>query len=159
MVLQMYNGKTKINTTTNTTIKTAENIEIDWAKIPQTSELSETMICCPEVVSVKCQQYLICVNITCNKKVSPYPGERTVTCMNASCRRKMLVGKCRNSYTMELTIEKDGKHYDLTAFPQVVEKVFGNISIDVLEDQMLEMEQFDFVFNKKKIITSINAHK
>ena len=75
----------------------------------QRSELSETMInCCPQVVSVKCQQYLICVNIACNKNVSPYTGERTVTCTNASCRRKMLVWKMESMPTScEKTIWKD----------------------------------------------------
>ena len=55
-------------TTSAITSMEEEEIDIDWENIPSTKDLVSTKICCPDVVSVKCNAYKACVNFTCQKK-------------------------------------------------------------------------------------------
>ncbi|XP_057296765.1 uncharacterized protein LOC130625681 [Hydractinia symbiolongicarpus] len=99
LVLQSKYGM-KLSTTTSTEIKeTDEIIEVDWAKIPIIKDLMPSKICCLEILSLKEDGYKSCVNNSCLKKVTPFPGESLVKCF--SCGWKMKVTRCTDTFTVE----------------------------------------------------------
>ena len=59
---------------------------------------------------------------------------------NVICKRKMLV-------------KNDSIQHSTTLFPQVLNKMteVGDKTDDIIEDKLLEIENFDFTINKKKV--------
>ena len=121
-------------------IPSSSGIEVDWEKIPLSADLVGSIICCPEVVSVKNMEYKCCVNIGCQKKIVPFPGEMTVKCNNPTCRRKMKVSRCKSTFTIEVTLEDDKMEQQVvTMFPNMVNKPFKKKSVDQIEDELLSV--------------------
>ena len=159
--LENFYGPRLSSSTSSTITNTVEQITINWEKhdiSPMTSILS-----CPEIESVKIHSYLQCVNIDCRKKVSPFPGDRAVVCQAAACKRKMLVKRCKQSFTVEILVsnhEDTASQYLLTVFPQVLRTVIRTEgkTDDEIEDEILNLENIDFTFNKKKVVLSMTQH-
>ena len=155
IVLQNNFGR-KMATTGATTVTAVEKIKIDWDCVD--SVKCDETVCCPDVLSVKLSTFLTCVNIDCKRKVMPYAGETTVTCTNPVCRRKMLLKRCRKSYNCELTFEKNDRQFTITLFPKVIENFFGECNIELLEEKLLLLENFDITFTKRRIAVLMCDH-
>ena len=155
LVVQHYQG-VKLASTTNTATEPVEKpLKIEWKNIEIKPDTH--IICCPDVMCVKVTSFHSCINIQCHKKIIPYPGESTVTCSN--CRRKMKISRCKLSYNVELTLEKNEKQFNLTIFENIVTSFYQKyVSPDEIEDLFLDMETIDFTYNNKKIVTSMKKH-
>ena len=151
-----FNGL-KLSTTNSTTLKqTDKSFTIAWHDIHPT-EVQHT-ICCPELLSVKINPYLVCVNNECKKKVVPYPGDLSVACK--MCKRKMLIKKCAESFSCEVMLQKaEEKQVTLTIFPDVIEDFCGLSDVQLIEDALLDLENVDFTYTLKKIVTKIAVHE
>ena len=152
----------KLTSTANTICQESESkLKIDWDKL-NCQDLNQ-VICSPEIMSAKLTKYLVCVNIDCKKKVTPFQGDITVTCTNSTCRRKMLVQRCKESFSLEITLqEPSGKQHNVTVFPKTLESFYQKknkiIQIDELEDEMLEFNFLDFTVNRRKIVIKMEDH-
>ena len=146
----------KLSTTASTTLKqTDKAFTIAWDDIHPT-EVEHT-VCCPELLSVKVNPYLVCVNNECKKKVVPYPGDSSVACK--VCKRKMLIKKCDESFSCEVMLQKaEEKQLTLTIFPDVIEDFFGLTDVQLVEDALLTLENADFTYSVKKVVTKITVH-
>ena len=145
----------RLSTISNSSLSKFENeIHVDWGKfdlVPQ-----QTTLCCPNIESVKVNSFLKCVNIECKRKVSPFPGETKVTCLNVTCKRKMLVKRCKKSFNVDLLVsdkDNDNIQHSITLFTQVLHNIIevGDKINEIIEDELLEIENFDFTINKKKV--------
>ena len=152
----------KLASAANTICQESESkLKIDWDKL-NCQDLNQ-VICSPEIMSAKLTKYLVCVNIDCKKKVTPFQGDITVTCTNSTCRRKMLVQRCKESFSLEITLqEPSGKQHNVTVFPKTLESFYQKknkiIHIDELEDEMLEFNFLDFTVNRRKILIKMEDH-
>ena len=87
----------------------------------------------------------------------PYPGDSSVTCK--VCKRKMLIKKCDESFSCEVMLQKaEEKQLTLTIFPDVIEDFFGLTDVQLLEDALLTLENADFTYSVKKVVTKITVH-
>ena len=65
------------------------------------------------------------------------------------------------TFTVEITVNSDGKQLVLTAFPKAVADFFGEDAqsdLTTLEDTILSLEDVDFQINTKKIIVGFKKH-
>ena len=150
-----FNGL-KLSTTNTTTLKkTDKSFTIAWDDIHPT-EMHHTL-CCPELLSVKVSPYFVCVNSECKKKVVPYPGDVSVACK--TCKRKMLIKKCSESFSCEVMLRKaEEQQITLTIFPDVIQDFCGLSDVQLVEDALLAMENVDFTYTLKKVVAEIAVH-
>ena len=113
----------KLTTTADTeTSNMSEQFDVDWTNIENGEQ--EVQLICHEIAAVELKKFKVCANLDCKRKVLPYPGEKTVKCN--SCRRKMFTDKCKENFTIEVTVGQDnGSQVVLTLFPKVVTKAAG----------------------------------
>lgn len=157
VITDNFNGIKLATTSASEVRETDESFTVDWNTIKPS--FNKETVCCPLVTSAKIMKYLVCVNQDCKKKVNPYPGQKTVSCN--TCKRKMLITRCKESFSCEVTIEDDSKRQILlTIFPKTLHQFFGdsNIDVDDYEDTLLAMENIDFEFTKKMIVTNMSLH-
>ena len=149
VVTQNYQGL-KVVATVNTTVEEHNNnIAVEWEEeVPNSFRIQ-----CAEVLSCKATSFRSCVNIICRRKVVPFPGEVSVTC--SSCRRKMLVKRCSESVTVELTVENNNQQIILTVFEKVLKEFIGPLSMETVEVQVLMLEDITITYNNKKVITAM----
>ena len=81
-------------------------------------------------------------------------------------KRKMLLSKCHCGLTCAIEVEHEPKPLDLTIFPETLNKFFEEDviqkykdNLSLLETKILMMNNVDFNYNTKKIITEISEHK
>ena len=149
----------RLSTTMKTAVRKVEKIEFDWGNNPYPS--AGTTVCCPQIVSAKLNRFVSCPNSNCRKKIVVKNGDdKTVQCQY--CHRVMLMKKCILSSNFEIVIEKDSRQTKLTAFEECVKSYFiasGFVKdLNVYTTSILEMENVDVTFDKKKIITKLFDH-
>ena len=154
-----FNGL-KLETNTNISLSPEQVDDLDWNMIKPPTVIE--VISSPDIVSVKVAQFLMCVNIDCNRKLSAYLGESAVFC--DGCKRQMLSNRCKASFTCEIVLQScNGKLVALIVFPNVLSHFLGVESledIEGLEDCPLMLTNVDFgISNAKKIVTEISHHK
>ena len=69
----------------------------------------------------------------------------------------MLVKRCNKSFNVDLLVsDKDNNstQHSITLFPQVLNNMIevGDKTDHIIEDKLLEIENFDFTINKKKVV-------
>ena len=153
----------KLTSTSNTVVLGTDiKLKINWDNLNIPSNTTQRL-CCPQVMSAKVTTFLQCVNIDCRKKVVPFHGETVVSCQSPTCRRKMLVERCRQSYSLGITVHDDitAKQHVLTVFPKVVETFFSSseINIDTLENRVLSLSKIHFTVNRRKIVIKMQPHQ
>eukprot|EP00794_Sanderia_malayensis_P013274 gene13274-14642_t len=160
VVCQFYNGR-KLSTTADSAVSHLQNAinNIDWEEVKTANSLE--VLSCPEIDCVHCHSFHICCNLDCKKKVVPFPGQASVTC--STCKRKMLLARCKETYTCEfiLCATDDNKQFKLTAFPNTIDEFLPTKENDreSLEDTLLQLKNIDFEFNANHVITKISYHK
>ena len=93
----------QLSTISNSSLSKFENeIHVDWDQFDFAAQ--QTTLCCPNIESVKMNSFLKRVNVELRGKVSPLPGETKVTCLNVTCKRKMLVKRCKRSFNVDLLV-------------------------------------------------------
>ena len=67
--------------------------------------------CCPFVDSVEVNEYLLCADKDCRKKVTPHLGNEKVLCNSPTCKRKIFLSQCKSVINADilLTDKKDNK--------------------------------------------------
>jgi len=159
LITEFYNNL-RVATTSSTVFSIAnDETNVDWNKhkiVPQSIKL-----CCPLIDTVKVDKIHQCINIDCKKKVVFFPGENTVSC-NA-CKLKMRVSRCPTNLVAELTLtenEDDTKQHQVTIFGPVLMNMVNikGETADALADILLMEENWDFVVNKKKVVTCVSKH-
>ena len=160
LVVQHYQG-VKLASTTNTSLNNVdEDVTVDWDDIKVKVDVNK--LCCPTVSCVKSSTFYLCISLSCRKKVTPYPGETTVTCSNPGCKRKMLVKRCKASYNVDVTFDTDAEQQQsLTIFERTLVNFFNDESITVeqIEDKLLELENVDYTYNNKKVVLEMKKHQ
>eukprot|EP00794_Sanderia_malayensis_P013286 gene13286-14661_t len=155
VVTVSFNGLKLSTIAASTFTLTSKVFDISMQSI-QSSDAKYTL-CCPDIISVKIHPYLVCVNFDCKKKVTPYPGDATVSWK--SCKRRMLIKKCKQSYSCEITLQKkDEKQITLTIFPDVVNNFCGVTDVNLVEDALLVLEDVHFTFTQRKVVTKMFPH-
>ena len=158
-ILEEYQGL-RLNTTAMTVFNEHEQqYNIDWKKFNFIS--NEKTLCCPTIQSVKGNSFYECPNISCKRKITPYPGEKKITCN--TCKRKMKVERLNKNINVEVEVvdSRLQQQFVLTFFPKVLSKLFEieNLSIDEIEDKVLDLEKLDIVYNaNRKVAISANFH-
>ena len=80
-----------------------------------------------------------------------------MTCSNATFRRKMKVTRCKELFTLEITLEDlTLTQTTVTVFSPVIKKVFSGPEED-MKEFFLSLERYDFIVNKKRIVEDINT--
>ena len=114
-------------------------------------------LCCPEIMNLELELYPGCTN--CNKSVVLQPGIKIVTCPH--CKHAMRSDKCSCIFHCKLCF----KEHSLV-LPQVVLESFlkldiiqmGKDNIDELKEKILFLENVDYNYNNKNVITSMSEH-
>ncbi|KAL9958052.1 hypothetical protein ACROYT_G035018 [Oculina patagonica] len=156
--LKHFYGK-KLSTTEKTTITTAEKQEI----ANQPIEKRKTIVCCPEILNVLVNIYIICNNRECRKKVSASSGSKILRCNG--CNRAMLLKNCYVEVNAQFQLEKDSAEKYVTAFANVLTKFLEEDVYtykdkeDDLTTKLLLLENVDFhLSNNGKLVTSMTRH-
>ena len=81
-------------------------------------------MCCSQIQSIVINSLYQCINPSCKRKVSPFPGENKVTC--DSCKEKMLVESLIKNLNIELELQYEDTRYDIivTVFQNVLKILF-----------------------------------
>ena len=88
VLLEDYNGLSP-NTTSITVFEAhSTQYKIEWSQF--SIDDGNIKMCSPQIQSIKISSFYQCINASCKRKVSPFPGENKVPC--GSCKRKMLAG-------------------------------------------------------------------
>ena len=103
-----WNGRLKLTTTVSSTIQPG-NFNTNLIRIETNvdeKEKESTVLCCPEVVAVKLEEYFSCRNIICRKKISigENKDSKFVKCLN--CDRKMVTKNLKHTFIVEVFLEK-----------------------------------------------------
>lgn len=159
LAVSWWNDQMRLATTTSSVLKKVPKEHFDWNRNPTIS--NNTRICCPAVISSLVNNYISCPNNDCRKKIDLTMSEsKTVTCHH--CNRMMLIRKCTVSYSINVVIEKNGKKTKLTAFPECVKEYFkksGETDLKEYATALLEAENVDFTYDRKKVITKLEDHE
>jgi len=136
----------------------------NWDQHPTEDSTRATRICCPSVIGAKVHEYSACPIISCRKKiviVSDDKEKPRVTCPH--CRQQVSTKRLTLTSCFEIVIESNSRQLHLTAFHDCVKTYFKANGEGVGNDQyvnaILEMENVDFSFDKKKIITRMVDHE
>ena len=117
----IWNGKLKLTTTISSTFQ-PRNSETDLIRVEikdDEKENENTILCCPEVIAVKLEEYFSCRNIVCRKK---YQSKmRIQNLSSAQTVRDMVAKNLKHTFTVEVVLEKSGKQTNLTIFPNVLD--------------------------------------
>ena len=159
-VITEYFHGIKILTTSDTSFEECEDIEVDWTK--HTTTPTDFKLCCPTVESVRIDSFYKCKG--CNRKIVPFPGEQKVTCQNALCKRKMLITRCKQAKSIEITFSEKGnetKILVLTEFPETLKHMIDVVTAtdEEIEDFVLAAENMDINYNNKKVVTQFSNHQ
>lgn len=160
LAVSFYNGTTRLTTTPNTKVSAITKACFDWSACPIGNQL--TKICCPVIVTSKLVSFVSCPNLECRKKISIVDrSAKAITCLH--CKHTTLAKRCTITYSMDVVCEKDGRQTKLTAFPECIQNYFNHEelpeNISSYEIAMLEAENIDITYDKKKIITKLEDHK
>ena len=132
--------------------------DVDWNKAKCDNETRVNKVIEGKISLFTLKRYLICVNKSCAKKVTPLPGDRLVKCF--SCSGKMKISACKLSSSANVLVEdKSGEQHDLTIFQSVINDVFENKIPDQdedVEEYFLNLEKVSMEVNFKNIIVSLN---
>ena len=160
----------KLSSTGNSVaVPTEESImcDVNWTNITLHSILPQapthTVFCCPDIDNVTLNVWPICTKKRCGKNVTPTPGAQIVRC--SSCSSTMLLSKCECGLSAELQLTKDSRNLTLTAFSNVLDEFFhANVrhlykdDMDSLIEKLLQLDNTDFSYNAKKIVTKMSEH-
>ena len=141
--------------------------DVNWANITLHSILPQapthTVFCCPDIDNVTLNVWPICTKKRCGKKVTPTPGAKIVRC--SSCSSTMLLSKCECGPSAELQLTKDSKNLTFSVFSNVLDEFFhANVrhlykdDMDSLTEKLLQLDNTDFSYNAKKIVTKMSEH-
>ena len=89
----------RLNTTSSTVFEAhSTQYNLEWSKF--SIDDGNVKMCCPQIQSIKINSFYQCINASCKRKVSPFPGEKKVIC--DTCKRKMLVTRLIKNPNIEL---------------------------------------------------------
>ena len=140
----------------HTKIQNIDSLDCPKSGMSAVKENGYNLICCPEIVSANHQEYYSCRNITCRKKILVKDmTTKIVTCEH--CKRKMLLKSLNHTFIVDLILETKGKQVSLTMFPNVIETL--KLDITKIEEEILLLENYDFTYNHKKVVTKVEKHE
>ena len=117
-------------------------------------------MCSPQIQGIIINPFYQYINASFKCKVSPFPGENIVTC--GSCKGKMLVKSLIRNSNIELELQDKGTGCDIIVrvSQNMLKNVFeiDGLTSDELEDNLLEAENLDIIYNKNIIVVSITRH-
>ena len=157
----VWNGNLKLTTTQSSSFEEVDNNFDVVHTNPEPLSTVDTsndkfVLCCPEVVAVKLENYYSCRNIVCRKKIIVEDKNvKFVKC--PSCSRKMVTKGLTHTFIVEIVFEKAGKQTNLTLFPNVLNDL--DIDKTIIEEELLMLENYDFSYSKKRIVTGIVKHE
>ena len=75
----------------------------------------------------------------------------------------MVVKRCKKSFNVDLLVsdkDNDNIQHSITLFLQVLHNIIevGDKTDEIIEDELFEIEHFDFTINKKKVVLSVVKH-
>ena len=156
IVTSTWRNQLKLMTTTSTKIQNIDSLDCPKSGMSAVKENGYNLICCPEIVSANHQEYYSCRNITCRKKILVKDmTTKIVTCEH--CKRKMLLKSLNHTFIVDLILETKGKQVSLTMFPNVIETL--KLDITIIEEEILLLENYDFTYNHKKVVTKVEKHE
>ena len=172
--IKNYFGK-KLNTSTTTKISEHDQqMDINWTSIEMTDfkkqeneikERTTPTLCCPDVLSAKINIFPTCPTPNCLKRIE-VPGDiKVVKC--PSCANRSLTKKLNASFIGEINFEHKGEVYQLTVFPETLNKYLSKDVIkeywgktETLEIEILELFDIDVTYSvSKKVILKIVDHE
>ena len=72
----------------------------------------------------------------------------------------MLITKCAESFPCDVMLQKaEEKQAKLTICPDMGEDLCGLSDVQLIEDALLDLENVDFTYTLKKIVTNIAVHE
>ena len=151
----LWNGKLKLTTTVTSKFEAVDSVEtMVREQVEGTNEI--TVLCCPEVVAVKLEEYYSCRSITCRKKKT-LDDKDILFIKCTSCNRKQLTKSLKHTFIVEVIFEKRGQQTNLTIFPNVLDDL--NLDKTIIEDEILMFEKYDFHYSRRRIVTKIVKHE
>lgn len=114
-------------------------------------------LCCPEIINLELELYPGCTN--CQKSVVLQPGVKIVTCPH--CKHTMRSDKtscffhcklCFNEHTLVLPLAVLESFFKLDIIQM------GKNNMDELKEKILYLENIDYEYNNKNVITSMSEH-
>ena len=162
VLLEDYYGL-RLNTTSSTVFEAhITQYNIEWSKFNiDDGDNGNAKMCCPQIQSIKINSFHQCVNASCTRKISPFPGENKVK-IKIKCKTKMLVKRLIKNSNIELESQDKATGCDVIValFQNVLKNLFeiDELTSDELEDELLEAENLDLIYNEKKIVVSITSH-
>ena len=155
--LRYYYGKCLLTSTTTTVNKVAKQMVTD---VPKSNQ---TIVCCPEVMNVSINMYLVCNNKDHKKKINGNPGTQLVKCL--SCNRSMLVKNCYLDMNVNFQLQKEENMLCVTAFGRVLAAFLNEDvheyrnDIDKLTEKLLMLESTDFHISQNgRLVTKMQSH-
>ena len=128
-------------------------------KCPCCSGRQHPKLCCPNIINASAEIFPVCCTYQCNEKITIVPGDRIIKC--SSCFRRM---KPYNfSSFFEAVLDCDGIKLKLqleTAvqfFNEDILETYRN-DIDGFIEKLLYLDNIDFEYNSKHVITNMYKH-
>ena len=116
-------------------------------------------LCCPEVVNLELELYPGCTNINCQKSLVLQPGIKIVTCPH--CKHTMRCDRCSCVFDCKICFKEKTlvlPREVLESFLKLDVIQMGKDNMDELKEKLLFLENVDYDYNNKNIITSISEH-
>ena len=164
----------KLSTTASTVIEELDKIdELSWDNVDIANYLkhekadqkkSQRVFTSPTILNISIDMHPICTNELCKSKVDVVTGAKIVHC--TKCSRKMLLKNCPYGFGGFMDIEENGIQTSIIIKAETLSEYFGldvittyQGNIEQLEEDLLLLEDVDFVCNNKNMLTNITKHK
>ena len=172
VVLKNYFGL-KLSTTKSTFVDVInddsinENINVSEEVLTQYRESRQDLnvklnptLCCPKIHNMCLNVYPGCTNPSCQKQVSIMPLQKSVTCVH--CNHFMRADLCSSVFECKVGFERNSLKLPLHVLTEFLgEDVLKECKedLDGFKDRLVFLENIDYTYNTKDVITSMKNHE
>lgn len=162
----------KLTTTKSTRVEVVQdssvfkNFEIDDQILEKYRKDQESLhrklnpiICCPKIQNLKLEVTPGCTNVECQKPVTILPSKRSVTCIH--CNTMMRKDQCKCIFNCALGFDDVTLKLPLNVLAEFLgEDVLESCQndLDAFKDDLLFLENIDYFYNMKNVITAMAKH-
>ena len=120
---------------------------------------STQKLCCPNIINASAEIFPVCCTYQCNEKITIVPGDRIIKC--SSCLRRMKPDNFLSFF--EAVLDCDGVKLKLqleTAVQFFNEDILETYRNDIngFSEKLLYLDNIDFEYNSKHVITNMYKH-
>ena len=128
-------------------------------KDQEIKDIVNPVLCCPEVANIDVEVFPGCTNDQCAKPVTLTPGAKIVTSHHCKCT--MRSDKCNCVFHCIISFDDKNLKLPLQIISSFLQEDIIEMwqrNIDTFKEKLLFMENVDYTYNTKNVITAMNYH-